>query len=512
MTAKTVDPAMSTNCPDETVMDTKTDIAEASVVPLMSEEEEKALVRKIDRWLLPCLWFSYTLQFLDKTTLGYAAVLGLPEGTGLVGNQYSWASSAFYYGFMVASYPASIGFIKFPIAKYLSVTMIIWAVVLTCHGAANNFVSLTVLRVLLGVFESTISPGFTLITGIWYKPSEHALRTCIWFSGNAFAAIFGGLLSYAIGHIQHSIAAWRWLFIIFGIVTFIWGIALFILLPDTPLTARFLTKAEQKFALQRPQAAQKSYKSTKWRKDQFIEALIDPKTWFLFVYNVMICLPNGGLTNFASLIIRGFGFDTFQTLLLGMPGPAISFVVLLIAAYITNKYRRMRCYVMASSLLLALVGIILVRELPYSNRGGRLVGIWLTFVFACGFPLSLSIISSNFAGYTKKTTVAAILFIGYCAGNIGGPMVFKANQAPYYESAYAAILSCFCIAIVTILGLRLYMSWENTRRDKMQGRVIDPEPKDPSNVDIASQVEGEDAVSTDLDISDWVNKSFRYCL
>lgn len=86
---------------------------------------------------------------------------------------------------------------------------IIWAVVLTCHGAANNFVSLTVLRVLLGVFESTISPGFTLITGIWYKPSEHALRTCIWFSGNAFAAIFGGLLSYAIGHIQHSVAAWR---------------------------------------------------------------------------------------------------------------------------------------------------------------------------------------------------------------------------------------------------------------------------------------------------------------
>lgn len=143
---------------------------------------------------------------------------------------------------------------------------------------------------------------------------------------------------------------------------------------------------------------------------------------------------------FASLIIRGFGFDTFQTLLLGMPGPAISFVVLLIAAYITNKYRRMRCYVMASSLVLALMGIILVRELPYSNRGGRLVGIWLTFVFACGFPLSLSIISSNFAGYTKKTTVAAILFIGYCAGNIGGPMVFKANEAPHYEvSANPAI-------------------------------------------------------------------------
>ena len=116
-----------------------------------------------------------------------------------------------------------------------------------------------------------------------------------------------------------------------------------------------------------------------------------------------------------------------------MPGPAISFGVLLLAAYITNKYRRMRCYVMASTLLVAMLGILLVRQLPYANKGGRLVGIWLAFTFGCGFPLSLSIISSNFAGYTKKTTVAAILFMGYCAGNIGGPMVFKAQEAPHYQ-------------------------------------------------------------------------------
>lgn len=80
---------------------------------------------------------------------------------------------------------------------------------MACHAVAHNFASLTVLRVLLGVFESTISPGFTLLVGIWYKPSEHAMRTCIWFSGNAFAGIFGGLLAYAIGHIESKVAAWR---------------------------------------------------------------------------------------------------------------------------------------------------------------------------------------------------------------------------------------------------------------------------------------------------------------
>ncbi|KAK6387724.1 hypothetical protein LTS17_000993 [Exophiala oligosperma] len=383
---------------------------------------------------------------------------------------------------------------------------------MACHAVAHNFASLTVLRVLLGVFESTISPGFTLLVGIWYKPSEHAMRTCIWFSGNAFAGIFGGLLAYAIGHIESKVAAWRWLFIIFGLVTFIWGVVLLIFLPDSPLTARFLTEEERKFAQRRPQAAQKTYKSTRWRRDQFIEALIDPKTWFVFVYTVMVALPNGGVTNFSSLVIQGFGYDTFHTLLLGIPAPVISFCLLLVSAYITNKYRRMRCYTMAFMLVIALVGILLVRQLPRANKIGRLVGIWLACVFACGFPLSLSIVASNFAGYTKKTTVTAILFIGYCAGNIGGPMVFKAQEAPNYQSAYAAILACMCIGLATVLGLRFYMAWENKRRDRAQGCMIDPEPKIESAVNFAGETEGSDGGNMDLDVSDWANERFRYCL
>lgn len=58
---------------------------------------------------------------------------------------------------------------------------------LACHGAANNFAGLMVLRVLLGVFESTISPGMSLLTGLFYKPQEHALRHGIWFAGNGIA-------------------------------------------------------------------------------------------------------------------------------------------------------------------------------------------------------------------------------------------------------------------------------------------------------------------------------------
>ena len=57
------------------------------------------------------------------------------------------------------------------------------------------------------------------------------------------------------------------------------------------------------------------------------------------------------------------------------------------------------------------------------------------------------------------------------------------------------------------------MSSENMRRDQAQGCVIDPEAKTDSNDELTREAEEEEERGNlDLDVSDWVNKSFRYCL
>jgi MFS family permease len=84
-----------------------------------------------------------------------------------------------------------------------------WAVVLACHGAASNFGGLLALRLLLGALESSISPGLSMMTGVWYKRDEHVSRHGVWFAGNGTASLIGGLLAYGIGHINNSVAAWR---------------------------------------------------------------------------------------------------------------------------------------------------------------------------------------------------------------------------------------------------------------------------------------------------------------
>jgi sugar phosphate permease len=52
--------------------------------------EVKKTLRKIDLRIVPILFFTYLLQYLDKNGINYASAFGLQEGTNLKGQDYSW--------------------------------------------------------------------------------------------------------------------------------------------------------------------------------------------------------------------------------------------------------------------------------------------------------------------------------------------------------------------------------------------------------------------------------------
>ena len=53
----------------------------------------KRLLRIIDWHLMPLLCLIYGLNYLDKTTLSYASIMGIKKDIGLVGDDYQWLSS-----------------------------------------------------------------------------------------------------------------------------------------------------------------------------------------------------------------------------------------------------------------------------------------------------------------------------------------------------------------------------------------------------------------------------------
>ena len=95
-------------------------------------------------------------------------------------------------------------------------------------------------------------------------------------------------------------------------------------------------------------------------------------------------------------------------------------VVGVIANGYLGTYFRQRLLVSCGFQLIAVLGIVLIVALPMSNNAGRLIGYYMCYVGACPLTTALTMISSNIAGYTKKTTVAGLYVIAYCIGNIIG--------------------------------------------------------------------------------------------
>lgn len=191
-----------------------------------SEEEFRKLLRKVDLFLLPLLCLLYALQFMDKTSSSYAAVMGLQTYYHMEGTMYSWTGSAFYLGYLVFAFPISMVLQKFPVAKTASTLVIVWGVLLCLHSTPSNYAGFITLRTLLGIFESGITPAMVIITSQWYKKEEQFLRTSIWFAFNGLGTVMGGCIAYgiAIRDGSYSMAGWKVLFVIIGVMTIFVGI------------------------------------------------------------------------------------------------------------------------------------------------------------------------------------------------------------------------------------------------------------------------------------------------
>lgn len=82
--------------------------------------------------------------------------------------------------------------------------------------------------------------------------------------------------------------------------------------------------------------------------------------------------------------------------------------------------------------VISIIGLILIWKLDPDDQTGRMVGLTLAVVYAINLPISLSLVTSNVAGFSKKSVVSSLLFIAYCVGNIVGPQFFLASEEPSY--------------------------------------------------------------------------------
>jgi len=108
------------------------------------------------------------------------------------------------------------------------------------------------------------------------------------------------------------------------------------------------------------------------------------------------------------------------------------------------------------------------------------------------YGMTLLTAGTNTAGHTKKSTIGAVVVLGYCLGNIMAPLIFVAEQAPGYVGGFTGVTICTVYAGIASQFARWILVRRNKRRQEEFG--------DPGF---------EDAFT---DKTDQQNKNFRYLL
>ncbi|EIM90358.1 MFS general substrate transporter [Stereum hirsutum FP-91666 SS1] len=478
----------------------------------VTPEDAARVRRKIDLHLMPLMCREMT--FMDKTTLGQSATLGILTSAKLTTDEFNWLGTIFYIAYLFFQWPQNLALQRFPVGKWMSVNVFVWAVALLCHAACKSFGSLFAVRLIMGIAEGAITPGFMLLTSMFYTRVEQTRRVGYWFLMNGVAIIILGFVAFGVLHTTNeNFQPWQWLMVITGLITLIISVIFWFFFPDSPMTAHFLSEDERLIAVERIKVNQAGVENKHFKRDQygFVETMCDPKTYLLFFFAASSNVVNS-LTNQRQIIVKLFGFSTIDTTLLGCVDGVVEILVIWLGVFLAAHFKNARVYSAISLYVPAILGSILVTTLPADNKVGRLFSYWISIFAFPPFVIVLGWVGQITAGHTKKTTTNAVVLIGYSVGNAAGPAMWKSQYQPLNHVPWAIISGCSFLSAIILLITRIYLARENNLRDsENQDSVYDDAVivvEDGSN-----EKEKEKKVDKAfLDLTDRQNRDFRYVL
>ncbi|KZO89503.1 MFS general substrate transporter, partial [Calocera viscosa TUFC12733] len=410
---------------------------------------------------------------------------------------------------------------RLPVAKALSALIFVWGVIVILTPTVNSYPGAVVQRFFLGLVESAVSPGFVLVSSMWYTRAELPLRLGIWYSATGLFTIFSGLINYGIGSasLTAPLAGWKYMYLFAGSVTLLWSAVLLLLLPDSPASShRWFSEQERRILIGRMRGNLGGADSRRLKWAQVREAAGDWKVWLMGAMGAAIYVCNGGVTAFGSLIIKSFGYSSLRSIVLQTPGGATTCVAIYISGWLASRFPNIRCLLLALTCLPVMVGALVIWQASWSVPGVALFGYYLLPIFGAPYVLLLALASNNIGGGTKKACATGAVFIGYNVGNIIGPYLVNTAQAPEkYRTTWISIVVVMCFTVVASLILRIAWARENRRRDALPPPVRDEHEGTEKVGEQTGRTEtdfdsADGIMHVEKDLTDWENTAFRYSL
>ncbi len=392
--------------------------------------------------LVPLLGLAYLFNYLDRTSVGFAA-LQMNKAIGLSATQFGWGAGILFLSYCLLEVPSNLMMYRFGARRWLARIMITWGLAAAATAFAVGPYSFYAIRFLLGVFEAGFFPGVIWYISIWFPSRYRTSVLALFMAATPLSSLVGGPISASVLAMDGlwGLAGWQWMFLIEGIPACLLGVLCLVFLADTPDKAKWLTAAERE-ALLNELAGEKYEKPRKdlWAAMQDVRVLMLTGITFAFTigsYGIGIWLP---------LILKGHGLTNMQIGWLSAVPYLFATMGMLFWAHLVDR-KGHKIYNLIAALLCGALGLVL--SVAFSSLIPALACLTLALVGTISARTVFYTIPQSFlTGAAAAGGIAFINSVGAFGGFVGPYMVgFLKDTTGSFDAGMIGMAAILVVAI-----------------------------------------------------------------
>ena len=375
--------------------------------------------RRIAIRLLPLLFILYITNYLDRTSVAYAA-LGMSRDLGFSDSVFGLGAGIFFIGYVALQIPGALLVERWSARGTIAATMIAWGSLTVLTALVHTPHQLYLARFILGAAEAGFFPGVIVYLSHWFIQEDRAKATSNFMAAIPLSFVVGSpLAGWILGHHWLDVAGWRWLFVVEGLPAILLGAVAFFWLTNWPGQAIWLSREQRQWIGRRLKEERPANPQslTMWQTLRSRTILVLASSYFLldFVfYSFAFWFP--------TILKRQSGFSDAHVGLLGAVPYVGGFIAMLINGWHSDRSRERRwhCAVPMFIATAALLGLI---RLPGSTAVTVALFTVVGAATAAYLPVFFAIPTEILSESAAAAAVGMVNAVGSVAG-FAGPYAF----------------------------------------------------------------------------------------